>query len=101
MLRLTVELKHFPLWFFAKPRLVGFSRTLIVLFLSLETSIIFTLSLRCFTVFSDRQILHLEVHQSRQIFKCNNYTVTLIEQCVKAFSNTTFVPKRTLTTVSE
>ena len=45
------------------------------------------------------QSFHLEVDQLRQIFKCNNYPVTLIDQCVKTFLNKIFVPKRTLITI--
>ena len=48
---------------------------------------------------SDMQSFHLEVDQLRQIFKCNNYPVTLIDKYVKTFFNKIFVPKRTLTTV--
>ena len=47
------------------------------------------------------QSFHLEVDQLRQIFKCNSYAVTLIDQCVKIFLNKIFVPKRTLITVSK
>ena len=35
----------------------------------------------------------------RQIYKCNNYPVTSIDQCVKAFLNKIFEPKRTLINV--
>ena len=35
----------------------------------------------------------------RQIFKCNNYLVTLIDLCVKTFLNYIFVPKRASITV--
>ena len=41
------------------------------------------------------QSFHLEVDQLRQIFKCNNYPVTLIDRCVKTFLSKLFVPKRT------
>ena len=47
------------------------------------------------------QSSHLEADQYRQIFKCNNYPVTLINQCVKTFLNKIFVPPRTLITVSK
>ena len=42
------------------------------------------------------QSFHLEVEQLRQIFKCNNYPVGLIDQCVKTFLNRIYVPKRIL-----
>ena len=45
------------------------------------------------------QSFHLEVEQLRQIFKCNNYPVGLIDQCVKTFLNKIYVPKRILMTV--
>ena len=45
------------------------------------------------------QSFHLEVEQLRQIFKCNNYPVALIDQCVKTFLNKIYVPKRILITV--
>ena len=44
---------------------------------------------------------HLEVDQLWQTFKCNNYPVPLMEQCVKTFLNKIFVPKRTLIIVSK
>ena len=64
-----------------------------------KTGLIFTLLFCCFTVCSDMQSFHLEVDQLRQIFKCNSYPVTLIDQCVETFLNKIFVPKRTLVTV--
>ena len=44
------------------------------------------------------QSFRLEVDQLRQIFKCNNYPVTLIDQCVLRPLNKVFGPKRTLVT---
>ena len=45
------------------------------------------------------QSFHLEVEQLRQIFKCNNYPVGLIDQCVKTFLNKIYMPKRILITL--
>ena len=69
------------------------------IFESYKTGLIFTLLFRCFTICSDMQSFHLEVEQLRQIFKCNNYPVALIDQCVKTFLNKIYVPKRILITV--
>ena len=69
------------------------------IFESYKTNLIFTLLLRCFTICSDMQSFHLEVEQLRQIFKCNNYLVGLIDHCVKTFLNRIYVPKSILTTV--
>ena len=55
------------------------------IFESYKTSLIFTLLFCCFTICPDMQSFHLEVEQLRQIFKCNNYPVGLIDQCVKTF----------------
>ena len=69
------------------------------IFESYNTNLIFTLLFRCFTICSDMQSFHLEVEQLRQIFKCNNYPVGLIDQCVKTFLNKIYVLKRNLITV--
>ena len=45
------------------------------------------------------QSFHLENEQLGQIFKCNNYPVGLIDQCVKTFLNKIYVPKRILVNV--
>ena len=45
------------------------------------------------------QSFHLEVEQLQHIFKCNNYPVGLIDQCVKTFFNKIYLPKRILITV--
>ena len=63
------------------------------IFESYKTDLTFTLLFCCFTTCSDRQMFHLEVDQLRQIFKFNNYPVTLIDQCVKTFLNKIFIPK--------
>ena len=55
------------------------------IFESYKTNLMFTLLFRCFTICSDMQSFHLEVEQLRQIFICNNYSVSLIDQCVKTF----------------
>ena len=69
------------------------------IFESYKTNLVFTLLLRCFTICSDMQSFHLEVEQLRQIFKCNNYPIGLIDHCFKTFLNRIYVPKRILTTV--
>ena len=69
------------------------------IFESFKTNLIFTLLFHCFTICSDMQSFHLEVEQLRQIFKCNNYPVGLIDQCAKNFLNRIYVPKRILITV--
>ena len=55
------------------------------IFESYKTDLIFTLLFRCFTTCSDMQSFHLEVEQLRHIFKCNDYPVGLMGQCVKFY----------------
>ena len=70
-----------------------------LIFDSYKTGLIFTLLFCCFTICPDMQSFNLEVDQLRQIFKGNNHSVTLIDQCVETILNKTFVPKKTLITV--
>ena len=69
------------------------------IFESYKTGLIFTLLFHCFTICSDIPSFHLELDRLRQIFKFNNYPVTLLDQCVKTLLNEIFVPKRALITV--
>ena len=69
------------------------------IFGSYKTDLIFKLLFHCFTICSDMQSFHLEVKQLGHIFKCNNYPVGLIDQCVKTFLNKIYVPKKFLVTV--
>ena len=71
------------------------------IFESYKSGLIFTLLFRCFTICSDMQSFHSEVEQLPQIFKCNNYPVALIDQCVKTYLNKIYVPKRILITVAK
>jgi len=71
------------------------------IFESYKTGLIFTLLFRCFTICSDMQKFHLEVEQLRQIFKCNKYPVSLIDQCIKTFLNKIYIPKRVMITAAK
>ena len=42
------------------------------------------------------QSCHLEVDPLKPIFKCNNFPVILIDQCVKTFLSKIFAPERTV-----
>ena len=95
-----MEAKDFPLQIFHKATFSEvFTKFDSFIFEPYKTDLIFTLLFRCFTICSDMQSFHLEVDHLREIFKCNNYPVTLIDQCVKTFLNKIFVPTRTLITV--
>ena len=99
MLRLPVVVTDFPLQFFVKAFSGVFTNFDSFIFESYKTHLLFTLLFRCFTICSDMQGFHLEVEQLRQIFKCNNYPVGLVDQCVKTFLNKLYVPKNFFITV--
>ena len=42
---------------------------------------------------------HIEVELLRSIFKCNNYTVNIIDQCIKKLFDKLYVPKHIVPTV--
>ena len=42
---------------------------------------------------------HIEVEHLRSIFKCNNYPVNIIDQCIKKFLDKLYVPKQIVLTV--
>ena len=100
MLRLPVVVTGFSTSVFLKATFSGvFTNSGSFIFESYKTDLIFTSRFCCFTICSDMQSFHLEVEQLRQTFKCNNYPVGLIDQCVKTFLNKIYVPKRILITV--
>ena len=78
--KITRESNGFPTSVFRKATFSGvFTNFDSFIFGSYKTGLIFTLLVRCFTICSDMQSFHLEVEQLRQIFKCNNYPVALID----------------------
>ena len=72
--KITHRNKGFSTLFFVKPCLVVFSRTLIASFLSRIKQVLF---LNYYFAVSQFASFHLEVDQLQQIFKFNNYAVTL------------------------
>ena len=90
-IKITHESKGFSTSVFRKATFNGaFKNCNSFIFESYITDLIFTLLFRCFTICSNIQSFHLEVDQLRHVFKCNNYPVTLINQCAKTFLNEIF-----------
>ena len=48
---------------------------------------------------SSMENVHIEVELLRSIFKCNNYHVNIIDQCIKKFFDKLYVPKQIVPTV--
>ena len=60
-----------------------------------------TLLLRFFKICSSMENVHIEVEHLRSIFKCNNYPVNIINQCIKKFLDKLDVPKQIVLTIPE
>ena len=43
--------------------------------------------------------VRIEVEHLRSIFKCNNYPVNIIDQCIRKFLHELYVPKQIVATV--
>ena len=49
---------------------------------------------------SSMENVHIEVELLRSIFKCNNYHVNIIDQCIKKFFGKLYVPEQIVSTVT-
>ena len=97
--KVTLGSKGFSSLVFYKATFSGvFMNFYSFIFESSKICLTFSLLFRCFSIYSDIHYFDLEVYQLCQIFKCNNYPVTLIDQCIKTFLHRIFVAKRTLIT---
>ena len=54
---------------------------------------------RFFKICSNVENFHIEVELLKSIFRCNNYPVNIIDQCIKKFFDKLCVPKQIVTTV--
>ena len=64
-----------------------------------KIGLVHTLLLRFFKICSSMENVHIEVEHLRSIFKCNNYPVNIIDQCIKKFLDKLYVPKQIVLTV--
>ena len=64
-----------------------------------KTGLVHTLLFRFFKIWSSMENFHIEVEHLRSIFKCNNYPVNIINQCIKKFLDKLYVPKQIVLTV--
>ena len=61
-----------------------------------KIGLVHTLLFRIFKICSSMENFHIEVELLRSIFKCNNYPVNIIDQCIKKFFDKFYVPKQYL-----
>ena len=64
-----------------------------------KIGLVHTLLFRFFKICSSMENFHIEVELLRSIFKCNNYPVNIIDQCIKKFLDKLFFPKQIVPTV--
>ena len=64
-----------------------------------KIGLVHTLLFWFFKICSSMENFHIKVEHLRSIFKCNNYPVNIIDQCIKKFLDKLYVPKQILLTV--
>ena len=64
-----------------------------------KIGLVHILLFRFFKICSSMENFHIEVELLRSIFKCNNYPVNIIDQCIKKFFDKLYVPKQIVPTV--
>ena len=64
-----------------------------------KIGLVHTLLFRFFKICPSMENFHIEVEHVRRIFKCNNYHVNIIDQCIKKFLDKLYVPKQIVPTV--
>ena len=52
-----------------------------------------------FKIYSSMENFHIEIELLRSSFKCYNYPVNIIDQCIKKFFGKMYVPKQIVPTV--
>ena len=98
MSKLPDETNDLLLLFFVKLHLVECLLIMIVLFLIPTSS--HASDTYKFTRFKIcMENFHIEVELMKSIFKCNNYPVNIIDQCIKKFFDKLYVPKQIVPTV--
>ena len=73
--------------------------TLSFIFDNYKIGLIHTLLFQFFKIYSSMENFHIEVEHLRSIFKCNSYSVNIIDQCIKKFLDKLNVAKRIVPTV--
>ena len=98
--KITCKNKQFVTLIFRK---VTFSGVLInynsFIFDTYKIGLVYTLLFWFFKFCSSMENFHIEVKHLRSIFKCNNYPVNIIDQCIKKFLDNFYVSKQIVPTV--
>ena len=102
MSKLAAKTNGLLLQFFAKPHLIKFLLITIVFFFdTYKIGLVHTLLFRLLKICSKYGNFHIQVELLRSIFKCNNYPVNIIDQCIKKFRYKLYVPEKIARIVRE
>ena len=66
-----------------------------------KIGLVHTLLFRFSKICSIMENFYIEVEHLRSIFKCNNYPVNIIDQCIKKCLDKLYLPKQIVLTVPE
>ena len=101
---LDVKISHKNKWFvtsiFRKATFIGFFTNYdSFIFDTCKKGVVSTLLSRFFKICLSIENFHMEVEHLRGIFKCSNYSVNIIDQCLKKFLDKLYIPKQIVPTV--
>ena len=100
--KITRRNKRFVTSIFRKATFTGvFTNYDSFIFDTYKIGLVHTLLFRFFKISSSMENFHIEVELLRSIFKCDNYHVNIIYQCIKKFLDKLYVPKQIVPTVPE
>ena len=54
---------------------------------------------KCFNICSSIEHFHSEVEQLKSIFKCNKYSINIIDHCIEKLLDKMHVPEQSVTAV--
>ena len=98
--KITCKNKRFVTLIFRKATSSGlFTNYDIFIFDTYKLDLVHTLLFQFFKICSSMGNFHIEVELLRSIFKCSNYPVNIIDQCMKIFLDKLYVPKQIVPTV--
>ena len=100
MSKLPAKTNGLLLRFFHKITFCGvFTNCNSFIFDTSKIDLVHTILFQFFKICSSMENFHIEVELLRSIFKCNNYPVNIIDQCIKKFLDKLYVPKQIVPTV--
>ena len=100
MPKLPAKTNGLLLRFFCKATFNGvFTNYDSFIFDTYKIGLVHTLLFQFFKICSSMEHFHIEVELLRSVFKCNNYPVNIIDQCIKKFLDKLYVPKQIVPTV--